>query len=171
MTRNVEAIAIPQDRPLSSVRRALHALTATDAGIAVTLLRLTLGLVMFPHGAQKMLGWFGGAGLTGTVDILSTHAGLPVPLVVLVIIAEFYGSIALILGAFTRVAALGIAAVMVGAIVTVHLPNGFFMNWTGAQAGEGFEYHLLAIGIALALALKGGGVFSADRRIAAAANR
>jgi putative oxidoreductase len=149
----------------SRVSRAIHALVATHGGIASTVLRLTLGLVMLPHGAQKLLGWFGGQGFSGTVAGLTQHAGLPVPIAVLVILIEFFGSLALILGVFSRAAALGVIAVMVGAIVKVHLPNGFFMNWSGAQAGEGFEYHLLAIGIALAVAVAGSGRFSIDRAL------
>jgi putative oxidoreductase len=165
MTPNAEAVAIPRTQNGSTVRRALHALTVTDGSVATALLRLTLGLVMLPHGAQKMLGWFGGAGFSGTVNMLTTYAGLPAPIAVLVVLFEFVGSIALILGAFSRLGALAIATVMVGAIATVHLPNGFFMNWTGTQAGEGFEYHLLAIGIAIAIAIKGGGTLSLDRKI------
>jgi putative oxidoreductase len=149
----------------SRVSRAIHALVATHGGIASTVLRLTLGLVMLPHGAQKLFGWFGGQGFSGTVAGLTQLAGLPVPIAVLVILIEFFGSLALILGVFSRAAALGVIAVMVGAIVKVHLPNGFFMNWSGAQAGEGFEYHLLAIGIALAVAVTGSGRFSIDRAL------
>lgn len=153
----------PASAPSSLASRAVRALAATHGGLASTVLRLTLGLVMLPHGAQKLLGWFGGQGFEGTVAGLTQHAGLPAPIAVLVIAIEFFGSLALILGAFSRAAALGVMAVMVGAIVKVHLPNGFFMNWGGTQAGEGFEYHLLAIGIALAVAITGSGSFSIDR--------
>ncbi len=129
------------------------------------LLRITLGVVMFPHGAQKLLGWFGGAGLGGTVDFLGT-LGIPAFVAVTVVLIEFFGSIALLAGVFTRFAAAGVAAVMLGAVATVHISNGFFMNWTGAQAGEGFEYHLLVLGIALVLMVKGSGALSIDRKIA-----
>ena len=91
--------------------------------------------------------------------------GIPLVLAALVIAAEFLGSLGLISGLLTRVAALGITCVMLGAIFLVHLPNGFFMNWGGTQAGEGFEYHLLAIAIAAALLLKGGGKWSVDRAL------
>jgi putative oxidoreductase len=144
----------------------IHALTATRAGIADTVLRVALGAVMFPHGAQKLLGWFGGYGFDGTMGFLTQNVGLPTPLAALVIIAEFFGSIALILGAFSRAAAVGIITIMVGAIVTTHLPNGFFMNWTGQQAGEGFEYHLLVIGMAVAILIQGSGRYSLDRQLA-----
>ncbi len=143
----------------------LTRLLATDAAIGPTLLRLTLGLVMFPHGAQKVLGWFGGYGWSGTLGYLTGQIGLPYPLAALVVLIEFVGALLLLAGLATRFAALGFVAVMVGAIATVHLPNGFFMNWFGAQAGEGYEYHLLVIGMALALVATGGGRWSLDRRI------
>ena len=162
----------PSSSTASLASRALSALTATHGGVASLVLRLTLGLVIFPHGAQKLLGWFGGYGFSATMSFLTQNAGLPAPVALLVIFIEFFGSLALIVGAFSRAAALGIIAVMVGAIATVHLPNGFFMNWSGAQPGEGFEYHLLVIGIALAIILRGSGVLSIDqilsRRVARA---
>ncbi|MES1210833.1 MAG: DoxX family protein, partial [Acidobacteriota bacterium] len=92
-----------------------------------------------------------------------TSMGLPAAIVLLVMIAEFFGSLGLITGFLGRVSAFGIFCVMLGAIFTVHLPNGFFMNWMGNQKGEGFEYHLLAIGMALAVMVKGSGRFSIDR--------
>ncbi len=131
-----------------------------------TLLRLTLALVMFPHGAQKALGWFGGYGFDGTMGFLTGTVGLPWLVAVLVIAIEFLGPIALALGALTRLAAVGMIAVMVGAVATVHVGNGFSMNWTGAQAGEGFEYHLLVIGMSLALLVAGGGRLSVDGMLA-----
>lgn len=146
--------------------RVLHALTATRVGVSGTVLRVALGAVMFPHGAQKLLGWFGGYGFAGTMGFLTQNVGLPTPLAALVIAAEFFGSIALILGLFSRAAAVGIISVMIGAVVTTHLPNGFFMNWTGQQAGEGFEYHLLALGMAAAILIQGSGRFSLDRLLA-----
>jgi putative oxidoreductase len=136
----------------------------TDNSIAPLILRLTLGLVFFPHGAQKVLGWFGGYGFTGTMGFF-TSMGIPAVFAFLAIAAEFLGSIGLILGLKTRVAAFGIAAVMVVAVFSVHLKNGFFMNWAGSQAGEGFEYHILALGIAVTLMLTGGGRCSLDRKI------
>lgn len=135
--------------------------TGDDAG--PTILRLTLALVFFPHGAQKMLGWFGGFGFSGTMDYFTSTVGLPALVALLVILIEFFGPIALAAGLFTRVAAFGIGAVMIGAIAIQHLEHGFFMNWTGQQAGEGFEYHLLVLGIVLVLLLKGSGALSLDR--------
>lgn len=138
--------------------------TENDYGALIA--RLALGIVMFPHGAQKVLGWFGGHGFAGTMTFFTETMGIPYLVALLVVLAEFFGSIGLIVGALTRIAALGIGSVMLGAILLVHLPNGFFMNWGGTQAGEGFEYHLLAIGLALALMVRGGGALSIDRIIA-----
>jgi putative oxidoreductase len=128
-------------------------------------LRIVLGLVFFPHGAQKALGWFQGHGLEATVAFFGQSLGLPPYLAYLVIAAEFLGAIALILGLFTRVAALGILAVMAGAVFLTHGQYGFFMNWSGSQPGEGIEYHLLAMAMALVLLLRGGGRASLDRLI------
>jgi putative oxidoreductase len=139
-------------------------LLATDSGLAPVVLRLGLAAVMFPHGAQKLLGWFGGYGWEGTMGFLTGTVGLPAAVAAGVILLEFFGPLLLILGLATRVVALGLAGLMAGAIATVHLPHGFFMNWSGSQAGEGFEYHLLVIAMALALVLRGAGSLSVDRR-------
>ncbi|MEO6995390.1 MAG: DoxX family protein, partial [Lacunisphaera sp.] len=128
--------------------------------------RLTLGLVIFPHGAQKMLGWFGGYGFSGTMGFFTGTMHIPAFFAVLAIIAEFFGSLALIAGLFSRVAAFGIASVMTVAIATTHYANGFFMNWSGQQKGEGFEYHILALGLALIVMIYGAGKLSLDRTIA-----
>ena len=138
----------------------------TQNDTAGLFMRLTLGLVMLPHGLQKVFGLFGGAGLQATMNIFTTKLGLPAPVAVLVILAESAGALGLIVGFCTRLCALGIAMVMGGAIFFVHGQNGFFMNWFGKQSGEGFEYHLLAIGLALALAIHGAGKWSFDQRIA-----
>ena len=140
-------------------------LTATDSSPAAAIARITAGLVMFPHGAQKLLGWFGGHGFEGTMGFLTSQAGLPWIVALLVILIESVGSVLLIVGGLSRLAALGLIAVMVGAVTTVHLGNGFFMNWTGQQAGEGFEYHLLVIGLALIVLVRGGGAYSLDRKL------
>jgi putative oxidoreductase len=140
-------------------------LVGTHGDVVPLVLRLTLAVVMFPHGAQKALGWFGGYGLRGTLDFLR-KSGVASPVAVLAIMAEFLGPLGLAVGLLTRVAALGITAVMLGSILTVHRQHGFFMNWYGNQQGEGFEYHILAIGLAVALVLSGGGVWSLDAVIA-----
>jgi putative oxidoreductase len=141
----------------------LRRLLATDRDWSATVARVALGAVMFPHGAQKLLGWFGGYGFHGTMGFLTGQAGLPYPIAFLVILIESIGSLALIVGLAGRVAAAGVAAIMVGAIATVHLHNGFFMNWAGTQSGEGFEYHILAIALALVVMLRGSGAASVDR--------
>jgi putative oxidoreductase len=146
--------------------KALVYLFRTDSSLSSLVLRLTLGVVFFPHGAQKVFGWFGGHGFTGTMGFFTGTMHIPALFAFLAIAAEFAGSIGLILGLGTRIAAFGIASTMAVAIAAVHAQNGFFMNWSGKQAGEGFEYHLLAIGIALALILRGGGKLSVDRAIA-----
>jgi len=140
----------------------LKKLMQTDDDVGMLIVRLTLGIVMFPHGAQKLLGWFGGRGFANTMQDF-TGMGLPAVVVFLVILAEFFGSLSLITGVLGRLGAFGILCVMLGALFMVHLPNGFFMNWMGNQKGEGFEYHLLAIGMALAILIKGSGAFSVDR--------
>jgi len=128
-------------------------------------LRLALAAVIFPHGAQKVLGWFGGPGLKGTLDFFR-KSGIPGPLAMLAIAAEFLGPLGLATGLLTRVAALGIASVMIVAIFRVHRQHGFFMNWYGNQGGQGFEYHLLALGLAVALIVGGAGAWSLDALIA-----
>lgn len=144
----------------------MYALLRTENDFSDFVLRVTLGIVFFPHGAQKALGWYGGHGLEGTLDFFTQGMGMPLVVAALVIAAEFLGALGLIAGFLTRLAAFGIFCVMTGAIFLVHLQHGFFMNWSGKQAGEGFEFHLLAIAMALALMLKGGGRWSLDRLIA-----
>ncbi len=143
----------------------MNALFRTPDSASLMIVRLALGIVMLPHGLQKTVGLFGGGGFSGTMGFF-TSQGMPAALAFLVILAESAGSLGLIVGFLTRIAALGIGCVMVGAIFMVHLPNGFFMNWFGKQAGEGFEYHLLAIGMALAVLVGGGGRASIDGAIA-----
>jgi putative oxidoreductase len=138
----------------------------TDDDVSRLVLRVLLAVVFFPHGAQKVFGWFGGPGFAGQIDAFQQYLGIPPFLGVLAILAEFLGPLGLITGLLTRVAALGIMTNMVVAVFMVHMKIGFFMNWFGKQAGEGFEYHLLAIAIALALVIKGGGKWSADGVIA-----
>jgi putative oxidoreductase len=130
------------------------------------ILRVTLGVVMFPHGAQKLLGWFGGYGFAGTMDMFTQKMGIPAALAFLVIVTESLGSLGLIVGFLTRLAAFGVFCIMVVAIAMVHWPNGFFMNWSGKQPGEGFEYHLLVIGITIVLMIWGAGRSSVDRVVA-----
>jgi putative oxidoreductase len=143
----------------------LQWLSQTDSNVVGLILRIVLAVVMFPHGAQKTLGWFGGHGFRGTMKFL-TSSGIPAIFALLAIAAEFLGSLGLAVGLLTRVAAFGIACVMLVAIFTVHWPYGFFMNWYGNQKGEGFEYHLLVLGIAITLIIVGAGAWSLDGALA-----
>ena len=141
----------------------IRRLLATDNDFATTILRLVFGIVFFAHGAQKMLGWFGGYGYTGTMGFFTGMLHIPAPLAFLAIAAEFFGGLGLIFGVLTRVAAFGIFVNMVVAILMVHLQFGFFMNWSGTQKGEGYEYHLLALAGLAFLMLRGAGAASFDR--------
>ena len=144
------------------LQKILH----TESDIGPTVARLAAGIVMFPHGAQKVLGWFGGGGFSGTMESF-TGMGLPWIVAFLVIVGEFFGSLGLLLGALSRICAGGIAIIMLGAVFMVHAPHGFFMNWFGNQEGEGFEYHLLMLGLLLIVLIKGGGAASVDGKMTA----
>jgi putative oxidoreductase len=143
----------------------LHRLLATDDSTTTAALRLVLCVVFFAHGAQKMLGWFGGPGFSGSMGFFTGYLHIPAALAFLAIAAEFFGGLGLILGFLTRIAAFGIAMNMLVAVAMVHSSFGFFMNWTGTQKGEGFEYHLLALAITAFLMIRGAGAFSVDRTI------
>ena len=140
---------------------------STPNDLVLTLVRLVLGVVFFAHGAQKMLGWFGGYGFHGTMNAFTQAAHIPAPFAFLAICAEFFGGLGLIVGLLSRIAAFGIMCNMVVAVATVHRFNGFFMNWTGQQKGEGFEYHLLAIAMCLVILIRGAGALSIDRALSA----
>jgi len=140
----------------------IRKLIATDNDIATTILRLALGVIFFAHGAQKMLGWFGGYGFTGTMGFFTGVMHIPVPFAFLAIAAEFFGGLGLIFGLLTRVASFGIFCNMIVAVAMVHHQFGFFMNWTGAQKGEGYEYHLLALAATAFLMIRGAGAVSVD---------
>jgi len=127
------------------------------------MVRIVLGVVFFAHGAQKALGWFGGAGLQTTVRVFREHLRIPASLALLSVAAEFLGGLGLIVGLLSRIAALGIAVVMIVALLAVHRKFGFFMNWYGEKQGHGIEYHVLVLALALAVMIKGGGAFSLDQ--------
>lgn len=152
---------ITLDRPRNTAS-VLSSLLATDNSVALMALRVALGIVVLPHGLQKVFGWFGGWGLEGTLGWFAS-IGIPAFLGILAIAADSLGALALIAGAGTRVAAFGIGINMVVAALVVHRPNGFFMNWAGNQKGEGFEFHILAAAMSLALVLGGAGRLSVDR--------
>lgn len=140
-------------------------LFATDNDWAGLVLRLTVGLILFPHGAQKFLGWFGGPGISGIMEWLTQVVKLPWIVAAAVVLIEFAGALALIAGAGTRFWAVAVIGLMVGIVLTSHLQNGFFMNWEGSKSGEGYEYHLLMIGLSVGLLILGGGRYSIDRLI------
>lgn len=148
---------------VSPAGRAFAALVGTPADPAATVARISLGAMMLPHGMQKMLGAFGGLGFAGTMKMFTESMHVPAPFAFLAIAAEFFGALGLLTGVLGRVAAFGVASTMLVAVLTVHLANGFFMNWTGQQHGEGFEFHLLALGLALVVMIRGSGALSGDR--------
>lgn len=154
-----------QPAPASRLQRAAHRFFRTPDDITGLVLRLGLAITLFPHGAQKALGWFGGWGFQGTVGAF-TQGGMPLPLALAVIAAEFLGPIALVAGFFTRWSAFGIGLTMAGAALIAHTKYGFFMNWMGTQKGEGIEYFIPVVAIAVALMIKGGGSWAIDRLIA-----
>ncbi len=141
-------------------------LLKTENDAATMMLRVLLGIVFFPHGMQKLLGIYGGPGFAGALHMFTTNLGIPAVFAVLAILAEGLGSLGLLTGLFTRVAAFGITVNMIVAVKMIHWQNGFYMNWMGNQKGEGFEFHLLAIAIGIALMIRGGGMWSVDRLIA-----
>jgi putative oxidoreductase len=166
MSTTTRPIAATPTRPLAALRTTL----ATDRAAAPLVARVALGLLMFPHGAQHALGWFGGYGFSGTLGWMTDTLGFPTPLAALAIATELVAPLALLVGLAGRLAALGIVGIMLGAIST-HAPNGFFMNWFGGLAAgvEGFEYHLLAIALAAVVVIDGSGALALDRRLAPAA--
>ena len=155
----------------SGVFQMLGKLLSTQNDWGLALVRVMLGVVFFYHGAEKMLGWFGGAGFAGTMRGFTTFMHIPAPLAVLAIFAEFFGGIGLIVGLLSRIAAFGITVNMVVAIFTLNGAYGFSMNWTGRQKGEGYEFHLLVIAITLAIIGKGAGAWSLDRALSKSTSR
>jgi putative oxidoreductase len=140
----------------------LARLLATNGDWVLTVARVVLGVAFFVHGSQKLLGWFGGHGLSATVRTFRDQMGIPAPLTYLAITAEFFGGLGLIFGLLARVAALGIAITMIVAMFKVHLKFGFLLNWFGDRPGHGIEYHLLALALALSIIVHGAGAFSLD---------
>lgn len=145
------------------------ALTSSANDFTLTLPRLVAGIVFFAHGAQLGLGWFGGFGYSATMAFFTQQLHIPTPFAFLAIAAQLLGGLGLIVGFLVRIAAFGIGVTMATAALINHLPNGLFMNWYGSQRGEGFEYHLLAIAIAVTLVIRGAGALSLDRMIASRA--
>jgi putative oxidoreductase len=139
----------------------LKRILQTDDDISRFVLRVLLAVVFFPHGAQKVFGWFGGYGFSATMESFE-KMGIPAFLALCAILAESLGPLGLVTGLLTRIAAFGIATNMVVAVFLIHYKFGFFMNWFGKQQGEGFEYHILVVAIAVALMIGGGGRWSLD---------
>jgi len=137
----------------------------TNNGWTGLIIRMTIGLILFPHGAQKMLGLFGGFGFTGTMSFFTGTLHFPWLIGFSVIFIEFFGSLSLIAGFASRIWSYLVLVLMIGIVFTSHIHNGFFMNWTGNQKGEGFEYHLLVIGLCIALLINGNGKYSVDKLI------
>lgn len=137
-------------------------LLATSNDTTLAICRLVLGLVFFMHGAQLALGWFGGYGFAATLHFFTTQLGIPAVFAALAVLAQFLGGLGLIVGLLSRIAAFGIAAVMLYAVIKIHLAMGFFMNWSGTQKGEGYEYHLLTLALCLLIMVKGAGALSID---------
>jgi putative oxidoreductase len=140
----------------------LRDLFSTNPDWTLTIIRTILGIVFFAHGAQKLLGWFGGPGLKETIRTMHDHMGLPLPLAFAAVATEFFGGVGLIIGLLGRVAAVGIGVTMLFAIVMVHGRNGLFMDWFGARKNHGYEFHLLVIALAIVLVAKGSGALSLD---------
>jgi putative oxidoreductase len=147
------------------MKNSIKQLLKTNPIFGLSIARWTLGLVIFPHGAQKLLGLFGGYGYSATMESFTTQMGLPSIVAFSIIMIEFFGSISLILGLFSRFWALSLAGMFTGIIYTTQLEHGFFMNWFGNQAGEGYEYSLLVIGLAISVVVNGSGKWSIDSLI------
>ncbi len=143
----------------------LRRIVQTDNELSGLIARAALGIVILPHGLQKLAGAFGGFGFSASVDYFSS-IGIPAIVGVLVVLGESLGALALLAGFLTRFTAASINLIMLGAIFITHLPNGFFMNWYGSQAGEGFEFHLLALGLGAISVIVGGGKWSVDQALA-----
>jgi putative oxidoreductase len=141
-------------------------LLQTDNDIAIMILRIGLGIMFFPHGMQKLFGWYGGNGFSGTMGFFMNNLHIPALFAFLAIMAEGLGSLGLLTGLLTRVAAFGVTVNMIVAVYMLHWQHGFFMNWFGNQKGEGFEFHILAIAMGIALMIRGGGALSVDGALA-----
>jgi putative oxidoreductase len=145
----------------------LRKLLSTPNDATLTLARIILAVIFFAHGSQKMFGFFGGRGVSGTIEIFQQTMGIPAPLTILAMTAEVFGAAGLFLGLLSRVAAMGVLVVMLVAPFANHLYPHFFMNWQGRQMGEGYEYHLLAIALIVTILVRGAGALSLDRAISA----
>lgn len=140
--------------------------TNKSLDISLLVARASLAFIVGAHGVQKLFGWFGGFGFEGTIGFFTQVIGIPYLLAVLIMLAETFGMIALLLGLFGRVLSAAVIIIMAGAILTWHGPNGFYMNWNGNLPGEGYEFHLTVIALAMVVLINGSGAYSLDRIIA-----
>ncbi|MCB0489840.1 MAG: DoxX family protein [Cyclobacteriaceae bacterium] len=141
----------------------LNSLISTQNIRSIAVIRIVLAIVIMAHGAQKLLGWFGGHGVTETIQMWQQRWGMPAVITMLVILCESFGALFLLVGFLGRVMAAGVGCVMLGAMWLVHLRWGFYMNWYALpQTGEGFEYHLLVLSMVIALLMSGSGAWSVD---------
>jgi putative oxidoreductase len=148
---------------LCNMEEEMKTFLQTDHGNSALLIqRMILGSVMFAHGAQKLLGWFGGYGFSGTMSFFTQQMSFPWLLALAIILAESFGALMVIAGFLTRFAAGSLSVIMLGTILTTHLQHGFFMNWFGAQQGEGIEYALLFLALSVPISFWGAGRFSVD---------
>jgi putative oxidoreductase len=138
---------------------------STEDDKVLTLLRVALAIMVFPHGAQKLLGWFGGFGFSGTMGFLTQQMHIPAALALLVFAAEFFGALGVFFGFLGRIAAFGIAVDLTVVAVMAHLPNGFFLNYSGQQKGEGVEFLIVPVATAIAIVIRGSGAWSIDRAL------
>ncbi|MGY0407092.1 MAG: DoxX family protein [Polaribacter sp.] len=143
----------------------LNTIFSTSSGWGATVARVTIGLIMLPHGMQKMFGWYGGEGFSKTIKRFSQDMGYPTIIAFLIIFFEFFGAIGLIFGVASRFFAFGILVLMIAAIVTVHWKNGYFLNWHNTLEGEGMQFNLLMIGVAIVVIILGSGKLSLDNYI------
>ncbi|CAN5881884.1 DoxX family protein [soil metagenome] len=158
----MQTISHAKPSPYLTTHAALRRLVATSDDKTALFLRLVFAAVLFPHGAQHALGWFGGFGFAGTHGWMTGTLGIPAPLAALAIVTELVAPVLLLVGLGGRAAAAGLG-VLLAVAATTHASNGFFRNWSGKQAGEGFEYHLLGVALAVAVVLRGSGALSIDR--------
>lgn len=143
-------------------------LVATESVYFTLPVRLALASLFIAHGGQKMFGWFGGPGLSGTTQFFEQLLGIPAALAVLAAVTEFFGALAVLAGLLTRVAAAGLSVLMLVALFMVHWANGFFLNWANVpNVGHGIEMNVAVLGLTLALVISGGGAWSLDRRLSA----
>jgi Predicted membrane protein len=149
----------------SRFRSTFLALVRTDSSTTATVARIALGATMLPHGLQKTVGWFGGYGFTNTMHWFTDSMNIPWIFGFAAIVAESLGALALLAGFATRIAALGVGAVFLTAVATIHYQFGFFMNWEGSQGGEGVEYFILGLALVTIVLIQGGGRLSVDRAL------